>query len=52
MTTSRYTGLVVPGSGKQLTHIVRVRRSPFFILNISTDFINSIYWVKDISIDF
>jgi len=31
MTTSRYTGLVVPRSGKQLTHIVRVSLSGFVI---------------------
>ena len=37
---------------KQRTHIVRVRRSRFFVLNISIDLINSINWLKDTSIDF
>jgi len=36
---------------KQLTHIVRVRRSRFFVLNSSIGFINSINWLKDTSID-
>jgi hypothetical protein len=48
MTTSRFTGQVVPRSGKQLTHIVRVMVS----LSLFVFWITEIFQVQSITLYF